>query len=777
MNLLPDMTFKMLPMNKIIFLLLLLILNGCGTVPSEIKVDKGNKAVNDIEHEKIMEQRLAESVDSYIKKYKLDDQSGITTINSSFARPVISVTKTEMKRLKKAWHAQGEEHDILARRFSRADEAIAAGLSFPPEGGQHNQWYQCDSCQRGLNTIDPHHHQCPICKKVYTGFPFDNVLYNRQHSQNLRSAEDAAWAWAVTGEKKYADHAAAVLTGYAERYLKYPMVHTQVNDKTIDVAAGKDGKYRTAGHMQAQTLDEANSLIPAAIAYDLIYNSESLSEQQKQLIENDFLRAMADCVNAYKSGKSNWQTWHNAALLYTGAVLGDRNMIRQALLDDKNGFTAQMKISVMPEGMWYENSWGYHYYTLSAMTLIAEGTRRLGMDLYNFPPLQKMYFIAFDYLMADGSLPRFGDAVQDSPTRQGVNERAYAIYRDDRLLSTLSSETSWDAIAAGRDMNKKAIMKPSGSKIIPGSGHGILATNGPGKLTAAVTFGPFGGFHGHYDKNSFVLFGYGEELGVDPGRAASQAYRLPIHREWYKSSTGHNVILADGKSQKEAEGKCLAFCSTSSYAAITTDAGPAFDNIAHERFLLLSPDYLLIIDELKSTDGSEHTFDWLYHNKGESAVCNLPMRDIKPGNIPEGYSYLRDISAYKAITDQPVVVNFTGEKSRLSFTMAEHPGDEIFTATGPHKSVEDRVPMVIVRRKGNAVRFAALLVPEGNGGKSIVKNLRFESGPSSITAVVSSEGNEERITFPTGKLDSFTVQQGSNVILNSPMPLSSKKGE
>jgi hypothetical protein len=747
-------------MKKNVIWIILVLFTACSTVPSTKEEQLAKR----------MEKKLASTVDLYIKQNKLDTASSALEkhLNTTLARPVIAVTKTEMARLKAAWAGTGAEHDVLARRFARADEAIASGVTFPPEGGQHNQWYQCDSCQMGLITIDAHHHQCPICKRIYSGFPYDNVLYNRQHSQNLRSAEDAAWAWAVTGEKKYADFSAAMLLGYADRYMKYPMVHAAVNDKNIDVAAEKRGKYKTAGHIQEQTLDEAMSMIPAATAYDLIYNT--LSEEQKQQIENKFLGPMAECINVYKAGKSNWQTWHNAALLYAGAVTGDGKMIRQALLDNQNGFTAQMKISVLPEGMWYENSWGYHYYTLTAMTHIAEGARRLGFGIYSFPALRKMYLLAFDYMMPDGSLPRFGDAVQDSP-RQGVNEKAYAVYKDDRLLSVISPQATWDGILLGLDKTNKKVVVQSASKLIPGAGHAILATNGPGKLAAAISFGPYGGFHGHFDKLSFVLFGYGQELGVDPGRSASQAYRLPIHLQWYKASTGHNVVLVDGNSQKEAEGKCLAWKATDSYAAVTADAGPAFKNVSHQRFMLLSPDYLLVIDELKSNDGVEHTFDWLYHNKGQSVSCNLPAGEIKPGNKPDGYAYLKEISGFKSDKDQPVSAKFTGKEISLNMTMAGKAGDEIFTASGPFTSVGDRVPMIIVRRKGQTVRFATLLEPFKSTGNAVVKTLTLAMNPLSFMATVMHDKGEDVILFPGNKLEEFVVKQktgeGEKVVLKN----------
>jgi hypothetical protein len=511
-------------------------------------------------------------------------------------------------------------------------------------------------------------------------------------------------------------------------------------------------------------------MIPATLAYDLIYDSPSLNDRQKSDIEIKFIRAMAECLNAYKSGKSNWQTWHNAALLYAGAVIGDEAMIRQSLTDKENGFTAQMKISIMPEGMWYENSWGYHYYTLSAMTLIAEGTRRLGLNVYEFPPLKKMYLIAFDYLMADGSLPRFGDAVQDSPFNQKVNEMAYAAYKDERLLSVLSSDMNWDVIVLGRDMKKKSEFPQSASRIIPGAGHAILVTDGPGKLTAALTFGPFGGFHGHYDKLSFVLFGYGEELGVDPGRAASQAYRLPIHQDWYKSSTGHNVVLVDGKSQQASGGSYLAFKSSGSYAAVTADAGPAFDNVSHKRFLLLTPAYLLVVDELISNDGQEHTFDWLYHNKGESVTCFLPGNEQKLESIPAGYTYLRDVASYRNDSGKDIAAKFTGLTTGLYLNMIGQAGDEVFTATGPMQKVEDRVPVIIVRRRGKSARFITLLEPVPTDGKTSVFMPELVQGDSG-SIVINHTGGKDSVTFRNDKPEHFIVKQitgsGTKIVLEN----------
>lgn len=660
--------------------------------------------------------------------------------------PVIAATPAELKRLKAAWTGKTAGKEVLTNRFAIVDRAMEEPLVFPPEGGQHNQWYQCTDCQIGLKTVDDHHHKCPQCQKVYSGFPYDNVIYSRIHSHNINMAKDAAWAWAVTGERKYAEFAASILLGYAERYLRYPMVHASVSDRSIDVAAEKNSRYQSAGHIKEQTLDESNLMVPVVTAYDLIKNSGVLSLDEKGKIEENFIRAMADCINVYKSGKSNWQTWHNTALMYAGLVLRDRNMVEQALLDKDNGFMTQMNISVMPEGMWFENSWGYHYYTLSALTHMAEAGRKAGVDIYGHEMLHKMYLIAFDYLMSDGSLPRFGDSVNDTPDNPFVNEMAYMAYRDERLLSTLPSETSWDMIMSGRKAHQTASRPGTASRLIPGAGHAILATESPGRLTAALTFGPYGGFHGHFDKLSFVFFGYGSEIGVDPGRAASQAYRLPIHSEWYKATTGHNAILADGESQKEAEGKLLSFAASPLYTAVAADAGPAFEKVNHRRFLLLAPAYLLVVDELVSIDGKEHTFDWLYHNKGVKTFCNLTPGSARTGNAPAGYAYLKDIDAFKVGEEKFIEIKFLGDKLNTRLLMASSNGDDVFTANGPMASVVDRAPMAIVRRKGERVFFAAAIEPVPADKDYDIRNIEFVQGDTPEIIVERASGTD-RIKF------------------------------
>ena len=59
-----------------------------------------------------------------------------------------------------------------------------------------------------------------------------------------------------------------------------------------------------------------------------------------------YILPMLENIGRNKAGKSNWQTWHNAAMMWGGALVEDPAWIERAVLDRGNGFYDQMKVSV-----------------------------------------------------------------------------------------------------------------------------------------------------------------------------------------------------------------------------------------------------------------------------------------------------------------------------------------------------------------------------------------------------------------------------------------------
>jgi len=631
--------------------------------------------------------------------------------------PMLAVSPVELERLRAAFAA---DVPAVRDRVARARRALADEVRFPPRGGQHNQWYQCDACQIALVTVDDTHHRCPRCEKVYSGAPWDDVVFARRHRQNLERAFQSAWAYALTGEGAFATDALVILSGYAARYEAYPY-HS--NDK--DPSRRRD----SGGHLDAQTLTEASMFVTRiAPAVDLVWPAATADERAQ--LTDHLVRPLVANVDKCKRGRSNWQSWHNAALCAGGVLLGDDELLRRSVLDEKNGFLFQMQACVSAEGMWYENSFGYHLYTLDALIWHAEFARRVGVDLFGNPALRRMASLPARYTMADGRLPRLGDDVDSTPQRASrALEAVFAATGDQRVLAVLPDAVSWDTIANGRDPKVAAPAATAllGSELFAEAGHALLRV---GDDSTLLTFAPFGGFHGHFDKLSFVWYARGRERGVDPGRAASQAYRLPIHTQWYRATLAHNTVVVDGKSQEGAAGRLLAFEQGQGWAAVVARTTKAYRGVDHRRCLIATDGCLVVLDSLVGT--APHTYDWLYHARAEQvrADCASQRPDAPLGLA--GEQFVEWTGAGQA--NGPITVEFADAAGALDtrLLVAAGPPTEMRLGTGPCRSVTDRLPLVLLRRSGEVVSFAAVLVaaptavtaiewePDGKGGQVTV---------------------------------------------------------
>lgn len=659
--------------------------------------------------------------------------------------PSVACSKIELDRLRSAYKSSGIEHKIIAKRIEQADQAIENKIEFPPEGGQHNQWYQCDKCQIALKTVDDTHHVCPKCNTVYSGYPYDNVIYSRKHNRLTNDMYVCAWAYAITDETKYAQKVRDILVGYAERYTSYPYHSANMGKKT-------DKPSASGGHVFEQTLNEAGWMHYVCTAYDLVRISDVFSEPDHRSIRDDLLMKVYENIAKHKAGKSNWQTYHNSAFMYIGGVLNNIDLIRQALEDKENGFYYQMNVSVLPGGMWYENSWGYHFYTLGAVQQIVETARRLGIDLYSIPQVKEMYMVAMDYQMADGTLPRFGDSTT-MRIPGGAYESAYHKWKEPLFLSVLPESPTWDSILYGRkefkkDAEKKIEFK---SRLKEGAGYAILKSNGEkGRSSAVLVFSPFGGFHGHFDKLSFVYYAMNRELGYDPGRAVSQAYRLPIHRDWYRATISHNTVLVDRKSQGEADGTSEFFATNSELSAASAYTDKAYPGILHRRLLILRPSFLVVTDILKATDGKDHIYDWMYHNLGEE-ISSLVAKESAKSLEGQGFEYISDPKLGKS-DDLIKATIKTGEDRVEVFVNAEL-GSEILTGYGVGESILHRVPLIFVTRKGKEARFSAVLEPVKAVNDSQIKDLTFIDDETSgyVITVQLKDGSEEIYAYDPEK--------------------------
>ncbi|MFA7231963.1 MAG: heparinase II/III family protein, partial [Victivallaceae bacterium] len=306
---------------------------------------------------------------------------------------------------------------------------------------------------------------------------------------------------------------------------------------------------------------------------------------------------------------------------------------------------------------------------------------------------------------------------------------------------------SWESIRYGRNPAEFANTPPPvmESALFKDAGHAILRSNGEKKLTAVFSFAPYRGFHSHFDMLSFIFFGFGQEICVDPGRAESQAYRLPVHKFWYKGTVSHNAVLVDFKPQGDTTtSELLFFDANSNCPAAAAKTENAYPGVDQTRLLALTPDYLLALDVIKSNKAA--IFNWICHFEAEKLISDSPTRSVNAAGLGQGFEYIKNAGEGKSInlakfellqqTFKTCLTVFA--KDRLNF----------FTGDGPKGSIAKRCPLVIVSNadKTKSLAFAATLEPVKNTVAPTIKNIELSQNGKLLTIKV----------FRTGGTDVFT---------------------
>lgn len=531
------------------------------------------------------------------------------------------------------------------------------------------------------------------------------------HYRHADAARDLGLMFQLTGDGRYVRNARAILLDYADKYLTY-----EIHDKE-----GRTGdRAEAGGRATPQGINEATWVISLAWAYDLLYNE--LAPAERAAIETRVLRPAAEIIMDNNEGRHNHQTWYNAGVGVIGFALDDPALIWYALDKPDSGLRFQMQASITPEGMWYEGSMHYQFYVLKALFPLLEAAYHAGIDLYQQEPAYKRLFdFMLDYADADLRLPTFNDgrvAVLSDPDRAPFYEVAYRRLGDPRYATVLRSYPRTDLLALlyGVAEVPQVAPLPWRSRYFQGANLAVLRSDAGQKNLQAVlnTLGYQGG-HSHPDQLGLVFHGLGTVLAPDAG---SIKYRMPAHVAYFKQSIAHNLLVVDGQSQARTPPPAVQAFAGGHHLqlvrAITTDAYPGVNLV---RTLLLTDDYL--VDIFQAESAAEHTYDWVYRNRGEFTTDAL---DFQPtGDAPgtgHGYEYLQHIRAAEPWSGG--IWHGTWQldpNCHVRATLLGAAGDRYFLADSLIAADQDdeiadyTLPVLIARRRTRATRFVALLEP------------------------------------------------------------------
>ncbi|MBS3761751.1 MAG: heparinase II/III family protein [Planctomycetes bacterium] len=188
-------------------------------------------------------------------------------------------------------------------------------------------------------------------------------------SNAARRALHLALAATLTGENEYREQALPVFRRIAELYLKTP-----VRD--------------TGGRLMKYGLSECGFSSKLAWTCDLLA-TEGLDEEDDELF-GKMLAATRETANAHGHVScGNHNTWLDVGQLIVGAAIGDMQFIHDALYGYmagdrfRYGLIHHLRHDILSDGLQWERTLGYHFYTLMGLTEVARQMELLGVDLWH----------------------------------------------------------------------------------------------------------------------------------------------------------------------------------------------------------------------------------------------------------------------------------------------------------------------------------------------------------------------------------------------------------
>ena len=604
--------------------------------------------------------------------------------------------------------------------LQRGEGALKRPVDIPDEGGQWGHHYVCkEKCGTRL-TYENGKHVCKRCGRVYTGWPYDQVVVAGRHGALWRAVQDLGLAYAFTGKEAYAERAREILLGYAAKYRTLPLHDSR----------GREG--RSGARIYAQTLDESVAILGVCWGYDLVHDAPCFQPADHETIAADFLREVAATIRRNNAGISNWQSWHNAGIAAIGFCLQDPDLASLALKQKHGGFEFQLARSILPDGFWYEGTAAYHYYALDALQWTAEFAHFAGIDYWSDRRLQSLYDAPLQYTFPDLSFPAVNDSdVFSIRGRHSMYELAYARTGRPEYLSVaqFGARRSLEALLWGPDELPPAPTAAPPSRDFAGLGAVVLRHGeGPDQLYVHLDYGAHGGGHGHPDKLALIVFGLGRQLAPDPARLA---YGAPLHGSWYRQTFAHNTVCVDERSQAATTGRLEFTQFMPELAVAQASSDGAYKGVLLRRRVALFGG--LVFDVFETSSDEEHVYDYLYHNFGklEPGMPTAPRQD--PLAKGAGYQHLTDIRAATPEGDWTATFAQDGANVRLHVLAA--PATEIFFGQGMANNPPVPCPMVVVRRRARATRFVSLIEP-CHGEPEVTGFRLLESPPGTVACEV-----------------------------------------
>jgi hypothetical protein len=424
-------------------------------------------------------------------------------------------------------------------------------------------------------------------------------LFHTQEENNLLAS---AFAWQLTGDKKYAQNIATFLR--------------RLSDPT-------DGYATTLRGCNQSLVQEGHFFQHLAMAYDAILDSDVLSDADRKQIESTF-RILMDTIQREDEHGSinNWNLSENCGAFYCSLAMQDL-VCADRFFAGPSGIEDQLRIGTMDDGWWYECSISYNMWCASEFTQaalayepfgyeflhawipasysphallrsqlnggngvisddLAMHDKPFGMNPDIFGPARRPYRTITDlwnsllpFINYRGVMFGVNDSTENLVTgnRTEVSgqpfELAYYAFRDPRYASiikmgdTTGTGMGRDLLYGVPELPKDSPATYRDSAFAHNVGLAMLRSTSANKppreqIQAVLHYGTHGWAHGHFDRTDLLsLMRYGRSFW-NP-ESVFWVYEPFMYKFFTQTSVNHNMVVVDQKMQEATPGKRLLF--------------------------------------------------------------------------------------------------------------------------------------------------------------------------------------------------------------------------
>ena len=575
---------------------------------------------------------------------------------------------------------------------------------------------------------------------------------HERHKQNYREMKAAGLLYQITGEQRYARFVRDMLLQYAGMY--------------PDLGPHPRSEKQVPGKLFHQLLNENVWLVHTIIAYDCVYNA--LAENERAVIEAGVFRPML----AWFTGEGafslnrihNHGTWAAASVGMAGYVLGDQDLVEQALLGtDKSGefgFLRQLDELFSPDGYYMEGPY-YARYAIWPFFYFAEAIERNEPEreiyAYRDGILEKALYATVQTAWPDGTLPALNDgSLYMDVAAPGVvlgTDLVYSRYGGDATLlgvarfqgrvilngSGLAVARAYSRASQIPEMTWQSVEFRDGADG-EGGGLGILRAGvGEGQTVALMKYGVHGLGHGHFDKLGLIVWDQGRDVMDDYGFAryvnVEPKYGgryLPQNDTWAKQTIAHNTVVVDGRSQNNGDRRAADAMhaerhffdgdNSDGVQSVSATASGYYPGVDMQRTVLLVEDdafeHPILIDLFRLAADEEHQYDYPVHYDGVPVTASFDLAGytsaLRPMGDAHGYQHIWETG--RTTTDADVQFTWLDGERYYSVTSAGAPGTQVLMgrtgANDPEFNLTSE-PLLILRRQGQDHLFATVIEPHG----------------------------------------------------------------